>query len=71
MVEASVPGLPAERERIGIDTNLFIYFIEDHPRYGSWYSSLFDLIERGHNPSVTSTVTLLELLVQGHALLWA
>jgi predicted nucleic acid-binding protein len=25
---------------------------------------LFDLIERGHNPAVTSTVTLLELLVQ-------
>jgi predicted nucleic acid-binding protein len=25
---------------------------------------LFNLIERGHNPAVTSTVTLLELLVQ-------
>ena len=64
MVEASAPGLPAERERIGLDTNLFIYFLEDHPRYGPWCTSLFDLIERGHNPAVTSTVTLLELLVQ-------
>ncbi|MEP6888338.1 MAG: PIN domain-containing protein [Nitrospirales bacterium] len=64
MVEASAPGLPTERERIGLDTNLFIYFLEDHPRYGSWCASLFDLIERGHNPAVTSTVTLLELLVQ-------
>ncbi len=64
MVEASRLGLPRERERIGIDTNLFIYFIEGHPRYGAWCSSLFDLIERGHNPAVTSTVTLLELLVQ-------
>lgn len=64
MVEASAPGLPSERERIGLDTNLFIYFLEDHPRYGSWCASLFDLIERGHNPAVTSTVTLLELLVQ-------
>jgi predicted nucleic acid-binding protein len=64
MVEASRLGLPAERERIGIDTNLFMYFIQDHPRYGSWCSTLFDLIERGHNPAVTSTVTLLELLVQ-------
>ena len=63
MVEAS-PGLPAERERIGLDTNLFIYFLEGHPRYGSWCASLFDLIERGHNPAVTSTITLLELLVQ-------
>lgn len=64
MVEASRLGLPAERERIGLDTNLFIYFIENPPRYGSWCSSLFDLIERGHNPAVTSIVTMLELLVQ-------
>ena len=59
-----VAGLPGERERIGLDTNLFIYFLEDHPRYGAWCASLFDRIERGHNSAVTSTVTLLELLVQ-------
>ena len=64
MVEASSQGLPIERERIGLDTNLFIYFLEAHPRYGAWCASLFDRIERGHNPAVTSTVTLLELLVQ-------
>jgi hypothetical protein len=66
MVEAPGLGLPAERERIGLDTNLFIiHFIENHPRYGSWCSSLFDLIEeRGHNPAVTSILTMLELLVQ-------
>jgi len=57
-------GLPAPRQRIGLDTNVFIYFLEDHPRYGVWSASLFDLIERGHNSAVTSTVTLLELLVQ-------
>jgi len=57
-------GLPAHRQRIGLDTNLFIYFLEDHPRYGAWCASLFDLIERGQNAAVTSTVTLLELLVQ-------
>ncbi len=64
MVGASASGFPAERERIGLDTNVFIYFLEDHPRYGSWCASLFDLIERGHNSAVTSTITLLELLVQ-------
>ncbi len=64
MVGVSLQGLPPERERIGIDTNLFIYFLEDHPRYGAWCASLFDRIERGHNHAVTSTVTLLELLVQ-------
>jgi predicted nucleic acid-binding protein len=61
---SSTKGLPTERERIGLDTNVFIYFLADHPRYGSWCASLFNLIERGHNPAVTSTVTLLELLVQ-------
>lgn len=57
-------GLPSSGEHIGVDTNVFIYFLETHPRYGSWCASLFDLIERGQNPAVTSTVTLLELLVQ-------
>ncbi len=65
MVGASpTQGFPSERQRIGLDTNVFIYFLEDHPRYGSWCASLFDRIERGHTPAVTSTVTLLELLVQ-------
>jgi len=57
-------GLPAQHQRIGLDTNVFIYFLEDHPRYGAWCASLFDLVERGQNAAVTSTVTLLELLVQ-------
>ena len=57
-------GLPPDRERIGIDTNVFIYFLEDHSRYAPWCASLFDLIEHGRNPAVTSTITLLELLVQ-------
>lgn len=56
--------LPAQHQRIGLDTNVFIYFLEDHPRYGAWCASLFDLVERGQNAAVTSTVTLLELLVQ-------
>jgi predicted nucleic acid-binding protein len=57
-------GLPGLRQRIGIDTNVLIYLLEAHPRYGAWCATLFDLIERGQNPAVTSTVTLLELLVQ-------
>lgn len=65
MVEVSLSqGPPAERERIGLDTNVFIYFLECHPRCGAWCTSLFNRIERGQNPAVTSTITLLELLVQ-------
>lgn len=57
-------GLPTPRQRIGLDTNVFIYFLEDHPRYGAWCATLFELIERRQSVAVTSTVTLLELLVQ-------
>lgn len=65
MVEASIAqGLPGERERIGLDTNIFIYFLQNRPRCGAWCASMFDRIERGHNLAVISTVTLLELLVQ-------
>lgn len=57
-------GLSTQRQRIGLDTNVFIYFLEGHPQYGAWCASLFELIERGQHTAVTSTVTLLELLVQ-------
>lgn len=57
-------GLPAEGERVGLDTNLLIYFLEDHPRYGAWCASLFDRIEQDRAAAVTSTVSLLELVVQ-------
>jgi hypothetical protein len=46
-------GLPPDRERIGIDINVFIYFLEDHSRYVTWCASLFDLIEHGCNPALT------------------
>jgi hypothetical protein len=46
LVIDAFPGIPAERKRIGLDTNLFIYSLEDHPRYGRWCASLFELIER-------------------------
>ncbi len=50
--------------RVGLDTSLFIYFLQDHPRYGAWCTSLFDGIERGRTPAVTSSLSLLEILVQ-------
>lgn len=65
MVDRSLShGLPLPRQRIGLDTNVFIYFLQHHPRYGAWCASLFDLIERQQNIAITSTVTFLELLVQ-------
>ncbi|MGH7206762.1 MAG: type II toxin-antitoxin system VapC family toxin [Nitrospiraceae bacterium] len=54
--------------KVGLDTNILIYFVQAHPKYGAWCASLFDRIERGRTAAVTSTVSLLEALVQPYAL---
>src|SRR5205807_9452828 len=45
------------------DTSIFIYFIEDHPRYRSFVRPLFAHIDDGGLAAVTSVLTLLETLV--------
>ena len=50
--------------RVGLDTSLFIFYLEDHPRYLSLCDEVFDLLEQGGAEAVTSTVSLLEVLVQ-------
>lgn len=56
---------------IGLDTAVFIYYIEENPRYLSLVSPLFQAIDAGHLKAVTSAVTLLETLVvpyrRGHS----
>jgi predicted nucleic acid-binding protein len=50
---------------VGIDSAVFIYFIEEHPRYEPVVSGLFEeRLERGENQAITSVVTLAEVLVQ-------
>jgi predicted nucleic acid-binding protein len=49
---------------IGIDTAVFIYFIERHPRYLPVIEPLFEAADRGKRTLVTSAVTLLEVLVK-------
>lgn len=50
--------------RICIDTAPFIYFIEKHPRYFDVIRPVFLEINAGEIDAITSTVTLLEVLVQ-------
>jgi predicted nucleic acid-binding protein len=50
--------------RVGIDTSPFIYHLHDHATYTPLTSLLFDAIEAGRLESVTSTVSMLELLVR-------
>jgi predicted nucleic acid-binding protein len=49
--------------RIGVDTALFIYFIEQHPAYHGRVRHLFEAASAGERELVTSAVTLLEVLV--------
>lgn len=48
---------------VGIDTVVFIYFIEEHPAYLTAIEPLFAAIEQGKLKAVTSALTLLETLV--------
>ena len=49
---------------IGVDTSLFIYFIEENPYYVRPLKDFFQKNKEGENKIVTSTITLLELLVK-------
>ena len=48
---------------VAIDTAVFIYFIEEDPRYLPLISPLFEQADGGKRELVTSAVTLLEVLV--------
>ncbi len=47
-----------------LDTSSFIYFVEHHPSYSHFCKTLFDRIEAGKIRATTSTLTLLEVLMQ-------
>lgn len=46
-----------------MDTSIFIYFMERHPRYAPPLRSLFAEADAGQRRLVTSAITLLEVLV--------
>lgn len=48
---------------VGVDTAVFIYFIEEHPRLLSTIVPLFREADEGRRDLVTSALTLLEVLV--------
>jgi predicted nucleic acid-binding protein len=48
---------------IAVDTSLFIYYIEEHPKYFNFVNDLFRGNHEGDFRIVTSVVTLLEVLV--------
>ena len=48
---------------VGLDTAVFIYFVEDHPVYAPLLAEVFDKVSTGRVEAITSAVTLLEVLV--------
>jgi len=52
---------------IGLDTSLFIYHLEDHPRYAPLTEIIFTALEKGANTGVSSYLTLMEILVKPKA----
>ena len=48
---------------VTLDTAVFIYFIEEHPRFLPIVKPVFEAIDRGGLEGVTSGLTLLEVLV--------
>jgi predicted nucleic acid-binding protein len=58
-------GLMADLGRgpVGVDTSIFIYFVEEHPSFLPMLQPFFKEIDTGRMELVTSALTLLELLV--------
>jgi len=51
------------RGPVGVDTVIFIYFIEEHPQFLRLIEPLFREVDKGRVELITSALTLLEVLV--------
>ena len=49
--------------RVAVDTAVFVYFIEEHPRYLPIIAPFFGQVDAGTREIATSALTLLEVLV--------
>jgi predicted nucleic acid-binding protein len=54
--------LPAG-SRVALDSNVLIYFIEEHPQLGPVVDLVFQMVEDGTCEAVVSVVSLVEVLV--------
>ena len=65
--EGNIHRLTADLQRhpiIGLDTSIFIYHLEAHPRYLPLTTAILSGIVEGDRQGVTSTITLMELTVR-------
>lgn len=59
-----LPAFLSRHRRIAFDTSVFIYQIEEHPKYAIFTDQIFSWLEQSGNQAITSTITLTEILVQ-------
>ncbi len=52
---------------IALDSSIFIYHLEDHPRYAPLTEIIFNALEKGTNEGITSYLTLVEILTKPKA----
>ena len=57
-------GRIAAHAIVGLDTSVFIYHLEAHPRYQLLTREVLHRVQSGRQRGVTSTVTLMELTVR-------
>lgn len=57
-------GRLASHTILGLDTSVFIYHLEAHPRYLHLTQALLNGVQAGRWVAVTSTVTIMELTVR-------
>ena len=55
-------------QQIGLDTSVFIFQVEQNEKYFNLVSPIFSWLEGPRAHAVTSTITMLELLVQPYRL---
>jgi predicted nucleic acid-binding protein len=58
----------SRHRKVGLDTSIFIYQVEENYKYFHFTDSVFTWLEEPRSRAVTSTITLLELLVQPYRL---
>ena len=54
----------ARAKVVGLDTSVFVYFLENHPQYAPLAEITIKGIENGKWLGVTSTITLMEITVR-------
>ena len=54
----------AKHAIIGLDTSVFIYHLEAHPRYQPLTQELLESVQAGRQKAVTSVITVMELTVR-------